>query len=386
MNLRRFDTLPTRLFLLMWMTLLVSHLLAISVVRLVGGPGHMGLPGPGPHRPQMPPPLAALAPGTPLDAIVAPAASHPPGLSPAEPNAGTSLPTAIWWLDFGVRALVVVLGAALGARWLSAPIRRMSRAAKTLSADLAQGQSPTPLDERRSSYEAQALAKAFNAMTQRLQEQFDGRSMQMAALSHDLRTPLTRLRMRLQDAPTELRESATGDILEMSDMVDATLAVLREQRDGVMPAPLDLRSLLEAIVDDHLAAGRQVSLMPGKAPRARAHPAALRRVIDNLVGNALRYGGSAQLALYDGDDRIVLTVEDTGPGIPESQLEQAFKPWVRLEAGHGPRAGHGLGLCIARDLAERNGGTLHLSNRPEGGLRATLTLPALRAANAQTGP
>jgi protein-histidine pros-kinase len=201
--------------------------------------------------------------------------------------------------------------------------------------------------------------------------------MQMAALSHDLRTPLTRLRMRLQDGPPALVDAAVGDIHEMSTMMDATLAVLREQRDGAAPAPLDLRSLLEAIVDDHSAAGQDVALAPGDALRARAHPAALRRVVDNLVGNALRYGGSARLALSQQGARVVITVDDTGPGIPEEQLEQAFRPWVRLNEYTDPRAGHGLGLAIARDLAERDGGELTLANRAEGGLRATLALPAM---------
>ncbi len=377
MNLRRFDTLSARLFVLMWVTLVASHFAAMGAVMHFGALDHFGpAPDIGRAHPDRLPPLSALPPGHPFTPGAAPGAA--PAGGPARGAGGfpQGVSASVLWLDYGVRALVIALGAALGARWLSAPMRRLSQAAQGLSADLARGKPPAPLDERRGTFEVQAVAGVFNAMARRLQEQFDARSMQMAALSHDLRTPLTRLRMRLQDGPPALADAASGDIHEMSEMMDATLAVLREQRDGAAPGPLDLRSLLQAIVDDHSAAGQDVDLAPGDAPSAHARPAALRRVVDNLVGNALRYGGSARLALRRDGDRVVITVDDSGPGIPEEQLEQAFKPWTRLAQYADPRAGHGLGLSIARDLAERDGGQLTLTNRPEGGLRATLTLPA----------
>lgn len=364
MNLRRCDSLFLRLFLLMWVTLVASHLLAFTVA-VPSAP-------PGPHGP---PPK-----GAPMGGPI----GEPMGVRPAPP-AMPSLPpplpgAALWW-DYGLRILVIGAGAALGARWLSAPMRRLSRAAEALSSGLARGQAPPQLDERHGTHEVRAAAAIFNMMAQRLQEQFDARGLHMAALSHDLRTPLTRLRMRLEDAPPALADAAAGDIHEMSEMMAGTLAVLREQRDGSPPAVLDLRSLLQAIVDDHALAGHQVLLADGPALRARARPAALRRVVDNLVGNALRYGGSAQLTLQaagDGD-AVLITVDDSGPGIPAAQLEQAFQPWVRLDTGHA-RAGHGLGLAIARDLAQRDGGRLTLLNRPAGGLRAQLQLPTIVSA------
>ena len=384
MKLRRFDTLFTRLFVLMWVTLVASHLVAMTAVMHFGargplgemGPGAAGGPGPGRL-----PLLSSLPPGNPFDSAAAPAGGPPRG--PAGPRPG--LPASVLGLDYGLRALVIALGAALGARWLSAPMRRLSQAAQSLSAELARGKAPAPLDEGRGTYEVQAVAGVFNAMARRLHEQFDARGMQMAALSHDLRTPLTRLRIRLQDAPPALADAASGDVHEMSEMIDATLAVLREQRDGAPAAPMDLRSLLQAIVDDHVAVGQDVALAPGASVRARARPAALRRVVDNLVGNALRYGGSARLALQLDGERVLITVDDTGPGIPEEQLEQAFEPWTRLDPYADPRAGHGLGLSIARDLAERDGGRLTLANRAEGGLRATLALPAIVSAPTSKG-
>ena len=278
------------------------------------------------------------------------------------------------WLDYGLRALVIGIGAAIGARWLAGPMRRLAGAAETMSDSLTRGR-PLPLvDERRGTREVRVTGTVFNTMARRLQEQFDARGMHMAALSHDLRTPLARLRMRLEDAPPAIADAAAVDIHEMSEMMDGTLAVLREQRDGTGPGLLDVRSLLEAIVDDQQVGGHDVALAAGTTARARARPAALRRIVDNLVTNALRYGGSAQLAMAETLHGVEVTVDDRGPGIPPEQLEQAFKPWVRLTTAHA-RAGHGLGLAIARDLAERDGATLTLANRPQGGLQARLVLP-----------
>jgi len=390
MNLRRFDTLFLRLFALMWLTLVASHLLAFTLavpISTPSGPPSKGRSGGPPGPPPDGPPGGPRGepPGGPPGGLQ----GGPPGWPPGGPQGERPLPTlpslppplpgATMWWDYGLRALVIGAGAVLGARWLSAPMRRLSAAAAALSTGLARGQAPPQLDERHGTDEVRAAAAAFNTMAQRLQEQFDARGLHMAALSHDLRTPLTRLRMRLEDAPPALADGAVADIHEMSEMMDGTLAVLREQRDGGPPGVIDVRSLLEAIVDDQALAGHEVALAAGEAPRALARPAALRRVVDNLVGNALRYGGSAQLALQTEPGGVLITVDDRGPGIPEAQLEQAFQPWVRLTTSHA-RAGHGLGLAIARDLAERDGGRLTLANRTQGGLRAQLRLPTIVSA------
>lgn len=224
-------------------------------------------------------------------------------------------------------------------------------------------------------------------MAQRLQEQFDARGLHMAATSHDLRTPLTRMRMRLESVDDPAAQAAIADIHAMNALIDASLAVLREQRDGSAASVVDLPALLQSLVDDLAEQGAAVTLapLPGggvPAPRVRAHPAALRRIVDNLVGNALRYGGSARLSLVPAVAQVELWVDDDGPGIPPALIEQAFQPWVRLgdapgeEAPPHARGGQGLGLAISRDLAERDGGRLTLENRPGGGLRARLVLPA----------
>jgi protein-histidine pros-kinase len=387
LRLRRLDTLFLRLFLLMWLTLVAASFFAFALSIPLAGDGpaaeHLARLQQG-ALPPMPslPPGGLLQPGPPM-AVPTPTSGPAPeaaatGAGP-DPRLGgppSALPSHVLWVDYGLRVLVIGLGAWLGARWLARPMQRLSGAAQTMGQALTRGAALPQLEERLGTAEVRAAAAVFNTMAQRLQEQFDARGMHLAALSHDLRTPLTRLRMRLEDASPELAEAAAGDIHAMTEMMDGTLAVLREQREGSAPDLVDLRSLLEALVDDQAVAGHAVALAAGQAPRVRARPAALRRALDNLVGNALRYGGSAQLALQAGAEPgwVVVTVDDRGPGIPEHQLELAFKPWVRLQTSHA-RAGHGLGLAIARDLAERDGGRLTLHNRAQGGLRATLSLP-----------
>lgn len=225
--------------------------------------------------------------------------------------------------------------------------------------------------------EVRDSARAFNRMAQALKHQFDQRSLHMAAVSHDLRTPLTRLRLRLEQLPSDAARAAGADIRAMDELIDASLAVVREQSTAAGPALLDLGALLQSLTDDLAEQGLPVSLAgDGEATpalRVRAHPASLRRVVDNLVDNALRHGGVARLGCRQVGGWAEVTVDDDGPGIAPAQLERVFQPWVRLPDGAGA-SGNGLGLAIARDLAQRDGATLTLDNRPEGGLRASLRL------------
>ncbi|HSN34262.1 MAG TPA: ATP-binding protein [Ideonella sp.] len=388
---RRHDTLALRLFLLMWVTLVLSHLAAFLLAVPLMTPG--GAP-PGDRLAQMPT-LPSLPPGSLLGANNAAPGGPPPGTPPdgppgAPPNTPSNapqgpgapmvvaagppaLPASVLWVDYAIRLVVIALGAALGARWLAAPMKRLSRAAGTLAHGLPQGQRPPRLDEGHGSAEMREAAGVFNHMAERLAEQFDARSLHMAAISHDLRTPLTRLRMRLEslDAP-----EAVADIHEMNALIDSSLAVLREQRDGVPAEPIDVAALLQAMVDDLADQGQDVTADALPPARVRAHPAALRRVIGNLLGNALRYGRCARVGLRPAGPRVELWIDDDGPGIPPEQIEQAFQPWRQLGTPGARPAGHGLGLAIARDLAERDGATLTLANRPGGGLRARLDLRA----------
>ncbi|MCW5654870.1 ATP-binding protein [Hydrogenophaga sp.] len=379
----RFDTLFLRLFVLMWVVLVLSHVVAYLAAAPVR-PGDSGLasrldPTRMPAMPSLPPGLLpgngpGARPGT---------AGPPPGANGARPAGAPrspGMPARALWLDYGLRALFIALGAWLGARWLAAPMRRLSQAATALARGLDR-RTPLPtLDEGRGTVEVRAAAQAFNGMARQLQAQFDQRGLHMAALSHDLRTPLTRLRLRLERLPGEAALAAQADIREMDELIDASLAVMREQASAAAPSVLDLGALLQSLADDLREQGHAVEYAETlPSMRARAHPVALRRVLGNLLDNACRHGrgGVVRLSAVPAriEGQVIVHVDDEGPGIPPEQLERVLQPWVSLPGGQA-LAGSGLGLAIARDLAEREGGRLSLANRPGGGLRASLTLPA----------
>jgi signal transduction histidine kinase len=359
------DTLFRRLFVLMWVALVVSHLAGFLAFRAMLPPGDAG-----PPLSQLPP-LPSLAP--------APWAQHEPphadgrGGPPGPPPQAGGL-----WLDYAVRALLIGVAAWFGARWLSAPMRRLSHAAHALGESLGTREPPT-LDERSGTIEVREAAEVFNRMARKLHEQFDARGLFMAAISHDLRTPLTRIRLRLeQRLPDPLIEQCIADLREMDELIDGVLDALRNERTAEPLQALDAGALVQALADDLAEQGHVVQV---NAPPAvvQAQPAALRRVLGNLLSNALRYGdGPVEVEVRRTDDRHVhITIDDHGPGIPEAQLQAVFEPFVRLEASRSRATGGvGLGLHIARELAQRQGGTLSLSNRPEGGLRARLVLPS----------
>lgn len=379
----RFDTLFLRLFLLMWAVLVVSHLVAFNWVvplrpgedadvlhRLTRGPAVPSLPPVGPllgaDRERRPPP---------------PAAEQPAGAAPGERAGRPARPVRSLWWDYGLRALLIGVGAWLGARWLSAPMRRLAQAADDLPRHMAQGQPAPVLDERMGTVEVRDTARVFNRMAEQLQRQFDQRSLHMAAISHDLRTPLTRLRLRLEGMASPVGEAAVADLREMDELIENSLQVVHEQSGGSDAVVVDLGALVQSLVDDLVEQGRQVQLdadaqAGAQRVRVRAHPASLRRMLDNLVGNALRYGQSARLQMRVEDGLVQVDVDDDGPGIPPERMAQVFEPWVSLPRTARP-GGNGLGLAIARDLARREGGDIVLANRPQGGLRASLRLPAV---------
>lgn len=401
------DTLFKRLFVLMWVALVASHLAgffaARSVDSSIGGP-----PGAAVHLP----PLPSLPPGFPgtdgPDGPRQPAAEgFPPARgmdAPADRPAGDAprfdgapaehgarppafqagpprLPARALWLDYLVRALVIGIAAYLGARWLSKPMRRLSDAARALGQTLGAKQAPAPLDERAGTVEVRETARVFNGMAHRLAEQFDAQALTLAAISHDLRTPLTRLRLRLEamDA-TPQTGRCIDDVRQMDGLIGAVLETMRMRFDGSATLRrLDLGALVQSLVDDLAEQGQPVRFEAppdGASPQVMGEPASLQRVAGNLVGNALRYGGAATLSWTLTPDRVELQVDDAGPGIPEAQLEAVFRPFFRLDAARGAATGgSGLGLYIARELAARSGGTIVLANRSQGGLRATLSLP-----------
>lgn len=382
---RWWDSLFLRIFLLMWVVLVVSHVVAFSLAMpLVTGRGSALERLESVDRF----PVAALPPTDLLAPHREPEMRERPekpdqssARGPEERGPRHGMPATVLWLDYGLRAFIIAIGAAIAARWLSSPLRKLARATGDLSRDLGQGKPLPQMDESGGTVEVRDMARSFNRMAEKLQHQFNQRSLHMAAVSHDLRTPLTRLRLRVEQLPSEAAVAASRDIAEMDELIDASLSVMKEQAGGIQAQRLDLISLVQSLVDDRAEQGQAVSLRePDIAVLpVQVHAASVRRILDNLVSNALRYGKCARLSIEQEAAWAVLMVDDDGPGIAPTLREQAFQPWVRLAAHPDQQSassgGSGLGLAIARDLAEREGGTLTLANRQEGGLRATLRLP-----------
>jgi signal transduction histidine kinase len=196
-------------------------------------------------------------------------------------------------------------------------------------------------------------------------------------MSHDLKTPITRMRLRadlLEDE--EVRQRFEGDLKEMEAMVTQALEFMRGLRGGGAPQEIDVNALLEALQSDMEAMGRDVRVEGQARASYRAHASPLRRCLGNLVDNAVLYGERAVVRIEDSPAALVIRVLDEGPGIPEAQREQVFQPFYRLEQSRNRvTGGTGLGLAVARSIAQMHGGEVTLRNRAERGLEAILTLP-----------
>lgn len=278
-------------------------------------------------------------------------------------------------LLFGAGLLLMLPLAWWFSRALSAPIRRFSEAADRL------GRHPdaAPLPPQGPTELAQAV-DSFNTMQARLSRMVHERTQMVAAIAHDLRTPLARLAFRMESAPEPLRERVLGDIEEMKTMITAALDFIRNAQRAGPRSRLDFRLLAEGVVDDLADTGADARVLPGESVLVEGDPMALRRMVANLCENALKYGGNARLSLHHADGHCVLWVDDDGPGIDPAQREQLLLPFVRGESSRNrDTGGIGLGLAVANGIATAHGGELSLDNRPEGGLRASVRLPCLPA-------
>lgn len=284
---------------------------------------------------------------------------------------------------FLIAFLVMTITAAALILWavrrLILPIRALAEAADRLGRDV----NAPPLPERGPT-EIATAAHAFNTMAERIRRFVRDRTQMLAAISHDLRTPITRLRLRAEFMEDdEQRRKMLADLDEMEAMITATLAFARDEAAAEPTVPLDLAALCRTVLDEATDAQPEAAERVAYAGPERlvvmARPMALKRAIANLVGNALTYGGAARLALVPSaaGQPLRLTVDDDGPGIPPAELESVFQPFRRLEASRNRETGGtGLGLPIARNILRAHGGDVVLRNRPEGGLQAVVTLPA----------
>ena len=274
------------------------------------------------------------------------------------------------WL--GAVALLVALGLVWGAHRTTRPLRRFAEAADRLGLDA----NPPPLPER-GPRELRNATRAFNRMTARIRRLVDDRTLMLAAVSHDLKTMLTRLRLRaefIEDG--EQKEKAAADLDEMQAMLEATLSFARDDAADERPVAVDLAAMLQSLAADLADAGRAAAYEGPDRLTLRGRPVALRRVFENLLDNALRYGGEAAVSLRQADGRAEVRIEDRGPGIPAALRERVFDPFFRVEASRSrDTGGSGLGLAVVRAVVQRHDGEIALEDRPGGGLRARVALP-----------
>jgi signal transduction histidine kinase len=275
-----------------------------------------------------------------------------------------------WTWPIPAAAIIVMMLSAV--RWVTRPLSILANAAEELGRDI----NRPPLAEIGPS-EVRRAAQAFNIMQSRLARLIQDRARIFSAMSHDLKTSITRLRLRtelLEDA--ELKTKFATDLELMSSMVNATLDFMRGMENQEMPQPVDIMALLESIQADAEEVGQPVTVAGNTVAPFTGKPQALKRCIGNLVDNAVKYGNHATIMVNDDAERLEIRIRDCGPGIPEQELEKVFAPFYRLEGSRSRESGGtGLELSIARNLARLHGGDITLRNLAGGGLEADLTLP-----------
>jgi signal transduction histidine kinase len=275
-------------------------------------------------------------------------------------------------LSLGILLVAVVGITLIAVRWVTRPLKTLADAADQLGADIER----PPLAEE-GPLEVSRAARAFNTMQRRLIAFIRDRTRILAAMSHDLKTPITRLRLRaelLDDS--QLRAKFEKDLSEMESMVTATLDFMRGAESREPRQPIDVMALLESLQADAAEMNGSVVIEGAAGKPYRGLAQALKRCLGNLIDNALRYGKSAKVIVTDSPTLLEIRVRDEGPGIPESELERVFEPFHRLEGSRSRETGGtGLGFGIARNIARAHGGDIVLHNVPSGGLEAALMLP-----------
>lgn len=274
-------------------------------------------------------------------------------------------------LSMAIMAMIILAVSVWAVRRVTAPLATLASAAERLGHDV----NAAPLAETGTNETRQA-ARAFNDMQTRLRGLIENRTRLLAAISHDLRTPLTLLRLRAETVENaQERDKMLSTIAEMDAMIGATLTFARDQSADEARRPTDLTTLLQSVVADMRDAGLAVRMQAAEPIVYACQPAALTRAVRNLLDNAVKYGKSATVEIRRLSEAIEINIDDEGPGIPQQELTRVLEPFYRLEESRSRETGGvGLGLAIAQANVEGQGGTLTLSNRPTGGLRATIAL------------
>jgi signal transduction histidine kinase len=272
-----------------------------------------------------------------------------------------------------VGTTALVLGISVWAvRRATAPLSMFGEAADRLGCDV----NAPPLQVN-GPFEVERAALAFNRMQERLQKFIRDRTQMLAAMSHDLRTPLTRLRLRAElIEDEEVQRKTIADLDDMQRMIEAVLSFARNEAEVEKPAALDLAALLQTVCEEATDVGATAEYLGPTHADCFGRPTALKRAFANLVDNGIKYGERARVTLEKACGSLVVAVEDEGPGVPTGELDRVFEPFYRLETSRSRETGGaGLGLALVRAAIAAHGGNVVLSNRPEGGLRATVALP-----------
>jgi signal transduction histidine kinase len=279
-----------------------------------------------------------------------------------------------WYVVTLSAALATILALAWPA-WalagaITRPIRRIAESASEARAGVPLGQMPQD-----GVGEVRILSRAISRMHDRLSRHAEGRTTMLAAIAHDLGTPLSRLAFWVEQLPDEARARANADLDEMRAMLGSVLRFARDESKPATDARIDLGSLLDSLTEDMNIAGAPVTIEPGARAIVRGDAQALRRLFANLVENAIRYGQSATITWQAADDRVVVTIDDRGPGFEMDDAERLFEPFVRGDPSRNRETGGtGLGLAIVRSIAEVHRGTVALHNHKGAG-RVLVTLP-----------
>lgn len=301
---------------------------------------------------------ATLADGSALKVVMVTPQAHYFGLPGLDPVFLSVLAIGVGCLTF------------FAARMAAAPLSDLSRAARALGGDL----NRLPLLER-GPHEVRDAVRAFNAMQAKLRDHVIERTHILASITHDLQTPLTRLRLKLERvADVALRSRLIDDLDRMQVLIRQGLDFSRGNQTEEPFVPLVLNSLLESVVHDAAEGGHAVALLECCGYDVEARPQALQRCLANLLENAVKHAGSAEVSATQANGEVHVRIRDHGPGISPHQLEAVFDPFVRLGSSLSHTAGVGLGLTIARQLAQKNEAELVLANHPDGGLEAHLIL------------
>ncbi len=277
-----------------------------------------------------------------------------------------------------------IIGFAVAALALYAVVRETSPLARLARSVERFGEAIEPVAvPERGAREVRALTGAFNRMQSRIAELVRGRTFMLAAISHDLRTYLTRLRLRVEMVPdADIRERATRDVEDMNALLEDALAFARTSFNGTAREAVDVVGIVRHECAERAATGGAVraELPPGRVIVA-GERAALARVVGNLIDNALKYGREADVSVVAGTGAVEIMVDDRGPGIPSGERQRIFEPFLRLDPSRNrERGGAGLGLAIARHLIQHHGGAIAVEDRPGGGARFRVSLPIAAAA------